>query len=520
MAEHSAAHGFVYLVGAGPGDPGLITVKGRDCLAKAAVVIYDYLANDDLLRLAPAGAELIYAGKIGGGHNSDQGKINELLVEKARAGHVVVRLKGGDPFIFGRGGEECLALAEAGVPFEIVPGITAAIGAGGYAGIPLTHRCVATSVAFVTGHEAPDKECTQIDWDRLSLGSGTVVFYMGVKNLPQIAQNLMDRGRSADTPVALIRWGTRPEQEVLVGTLADIAEKARQAAFRAPAITVVGEVVNLRDSLRWFDNRPLFGKGIMVTRAADQAGEFSGRLERLGARVYSCPTIEITPPESFEELDETIDEIDTFDWVVFTSYNAVKYFFCRLSTLHLDTRALGSCRICAVGPKTAAALKCFGVRADLVPADYKAEGVIAAFSELDINGSRILFPRGDRARDVVPRELAKLGAEVVAPVAYANVTPTGIPEESLKALEEGDIDCVTFTSSSTVQNLERILGGERFLHLMSGVAVASIGPITSATCRELGLEVDIEPEQYTLDALEAELVEYFSQPRPAEAAAS
>ncbi|UFS71685.1 uroporphyrinogen-III C-methyltransferase [Geomonas sp. RF6] len=518
MTENSAAEGFVYLVGAGPGDPGLITVKGRDCLAKAEVVLYDYLANDDLLRLAPAGAELIYAGKIGGGHNSDQQKINELLVEKARSGRQVVRLKGGDPFIFGRGGEECLALEAAGIPFEVVPGITAAIGASSYAGIPLTHRCIATSVAFVTGHESPEKENSQIDWERLSLGSGTVVFYMGVKNLPQIAQNMISHGRPAETPVALIRWGTRPEQEVLVGTLENIAEKAREAGFRAPAITVVGEVVSLRETLRWFDNRPLFGKSILVTRAADQAGEFSGRLERLGARVYSCPTIEIIPPASFEELDGAITEIDTFDWIIFTSYNAVKYFFCRLNAHGLDTRALGRCRVCAVGPKTAAALKVFGVRADLVPPDYKAEGVVDAFGSLEIAGKKVLFPKGDRARDVVPRELARMGAEVVTPVAYANVIPADIPAESLAALEDGKIDCVTFTSSSTVQNLQRILGGERFLHLLDGVAIASIGPITSSTCRELGLEVHVEPAQYTLDALEAELVEYFAGTPQAEAA--
>jgi uroporphyrinogen III methyltransferase/synthase len=502
--------GFVYLIGAGPGDPGLITVKGRDCLAKAQVVLYDYLANDELLRLAPKGAELIYAGKVGGEHNREQNQINELLVEKALTGKVVARLKGGDSFIFGRGGEECEALVEAGIPFEVVPGITAAVGATSYAGIPLTHRGVTTSVAFVTGHESHGKASSEIDWEGLSLGSGTVVFYMGIKNLPQIAENLLAHGRSPQTPVALIRWGTRPEQEVLVGTLSDIAQKAKEASFRAPAITVVGEVVNLRETLRWFDNRPLFGRSVLVTRGADQAGEFTTKLERLGARVYGCPTIEIVPPKSYQELDAAILELHAFDWVVFTSYNAVKYFFGRLGDHGLDTRALGRCRICAVGPKTAAALIPFGVHADLVPADYKAEGVVAAFSELEINGKRILFPRGDRAREVIPEELTRMGAQVAAPVAYANEAPSQVPEEALRALEEKRVDCVTFTSSSTVQNLAGILGDNHFLHLMQGVQIASIGPVTSKSCRELGLEVHMEPAEYTLDALAAELVAHFA----------
>ena len=498
------------MIGAGPGDPGLITVKGRDCLARAQVVLYDYLANDELLRLAPEGAELIYAGKVGGEHNREQHQINELLVEKALAGNVVARLKGGDSFIFGRGGEECESLVAAGIPFEVVPGITAGVGATSYAGIPLTHRGVTTSVAFVTGHESHGKTSSEIDWEGLSLGSGTVVFYMGIRNLPQIAENLMAHGRAPETPVALIRWGTRPEQEVLVGTLADIAEKARQASFRAPAITVVGEVVNLRQTLRWFDNRPLFGRSILVTRGADQAGEFTSKLERLGARVYGCPTIQITPAKEYDGLDRAIRELAEFHWVVFTSYNAVKYFFARLSDHGLDTRALGSSRVCAVGPKTAAALAAFGVRADLVPADYKAQGVVAAFAKLDIAANRVLFPRGDRAGETIPEELSRMGAQVSAPVAYDNVAPDEIPTESLRALEERRVDCVTFTSSSTVQNLAEILGENRFLHLMEGVRVAAIGPVTAKSCRELGLEVHMEPAEYTLDALAAELIGQFA----------
>jgi uroporphyrinogen III methyltransferase / synthase len=506
----SLKNGYVYLIGAGPGDPGLITVKGRECIGRADVILYDYLANEGLLSFAAAGAELIYAGKVGGAHNREQRQINELLVEKALAGKTVARLKGGDPFVFGRGGEECEALAAAGIPFEVVPGVTAGIGAAAYAGIPLTHREVTTSVAFVTGHEHPGKESSEIDWERLSLGSGTVVFYMGMKNLPQIAANLIAHGRSPETPVALIRWGTRAEQEVLSGTLADIAEKARRDSLKPPVITVVGEVVRLREKLRWFDNRPLFGRGVLVTRAADQAGEFSEMLTRLGARVFECPTIRLVPPANYTELDGAIAALAGFDWLIFTSANAVRFFLARLTELGQDSRAIGRCRVCAVGPKTAAALLPFGIRADLVPADYKAEGVVATFREMGVAGSRCLFPKADRARDVVPAGLVELGAEVVAPVAYCNVVPESLPQQVLEALEGGKIHCVTFTASSTAENLAAMLGENRLLKLLDGVAVAAIGPVTGKTCRELGLAVDIEPKEFTLAALTAEMVKYFS----------
>ena len=501
--------GKVYLIGAGPGDPGLLTIKGKACIEKADVVLYDHLANDALLSYAPPGTELIYAGKIGGAHNREQRQINEILVEKALAGKVVARLKGGDPFIFGRGGEECEALASAGIPFEIVPGITSGIGAPAYAGIPLTHRDVTTSVAFVTGHEHPGKEASGIDWERLSLGSGTVVFYMGMKNLPQIAENLMAHGRSPETPVALIRWGTRPEQEVLVGTLADIAEKAAKAAFKAPAITVVGEVVRLREKLRWFDNRPLSGRRVLVTRAAEQSGEFSEMLAELGARVIECPTIRLVPPEDYTELDRAIGSIAGFHWLIFTSVNSVKFFFARLANFGRDSRAIGSCRVCAVGPRTAAALLPHGVRADLVPEEYKAEGVLDAFRGIKVNEGKFLIPRGDKGRDVLITGLEGLGGEVVAPVAYRNVVPDYLPDTMLQALVEKKIDCVTFTSSSTVENLAAMLGENNMIHLLDSVAVAAIGPITAKTCRELGLDVAIEPKEYTLTALTAEIVKYF-----------
>jgi uroporphyrinogen III methyltransferase/synthase len=503
--------GYVYLVGAGPGDPGLITVKGRECIALADVIIYDYLANENLLQLAAPGTELIYAGKVGGAHNREQSQINDLLVAKAREGHVVTRLKGGDPFVFGRGGEECEALLAAGISFEVVPGVTAGIGAAAYAGIPLTHRDYTTSVAFVTGHEHPGKEVSEIDWERLSLGSGTIVFYMGMKNLPLIASHLVAHGRSPETPVALVRLGTRPDQEVLTGNLADIADKARKAGFKAPAITVVGDVVRLREKLRWFDNRSLFGKGIMVTRATDQAGEFSALLARSGAHVYECPTIEIVPPESFTELDATIAKLAGFDWLVFTSANAVRCFFGRLADRGLDSRAICSCKVCAVGPKTAAALAPHGIKPDMVPGDYKGEGVVEAFGKLGIAGKKVLFPRADRARNVIPIGLGQLGVEVTDPVAYRNIVPGDLPPAILQALEGRRIDCITFTSSSTAENLAAMIGENRLLHLLEGVTVASIGPITSKTCRDLGLDVQIEPKEYTIEALTAAIVNHFSK---------
>jgi uroporphyrinogen III methyltransferase / synthase len=503
------SNGIVYLVGAGPGDPSLITLRGVECLQRAEVVVYDYLANEQLLCHAPESAERIYAGKIGGRHNQGQDEINSLLVAQAGAGKVVVRLKGGDPYVFGRGGEECEALRDAGIAFEVVPGVTAAVGASAYAGIPLTHRDITASVAFVTGQEGKDKDGSSIDWDRLSLGNGTVVFYMGITNLRHNMQRMLEHGRSPDTPVALVRWATTPCQQVLVGTLADIADRAEESGFKPPAITIVGEVVALREKLQWFDRRPLCGKKIVVTRAAEQAGEFSAKLTARGATALECPTIRLVGPESWQLLDLAIRELSGYDWVVLTSGNAVRYFFQRLDTLGLDTRALAGCRVCAVGPKTADAIRSFGIKPDLVPTDYKAEGVVEEFSRLDMQDSRVLFPRADKARDVIQRELKRMGAHVDSPVAYRNLFPERLPPETLFALEKRSVDCITFTSSSTVQNLAAMLGEELMLDMLKGVAVASIGPITSKSCRDLGLKVDIEPESYTLDALADALEAHF-----------
>ena len=510
MRGRSVSSGIVYLVGAGPGDPSLITLRGVECLQKAEVVVYDYLANEQLLSHAPESAERIYAGKIGGRHNQGQDEINNLLVAKAATGKVVVRLKGGDPFVFGRGGEECEALREAGIPFEVVPGVTAAFGASAYAGIPLTHRDITASVAFVTGQEGKDKDESSIDWDRLSLGGGTVVFYMGVTTLRRNMLRMVEHGRSPDTPVALVRWATTPCQQILVGTLADIADRAEASGFKPPAVTIVGEVVELREKLQWFEKRRLCGKKIVVTRAAEQAGEFSAKLAARGATVLECPTIRLVEPESWQLLDLAIRELASYDWVVLTSVNAVRFFFQRMETLGVDARALAGCKICAVGPKTADEMRSFGIKADVVPTDYKAEGIVDEFSRLDMQGSRVLFPRADKARDVIPGELKRMGAHVDSPVAYRNVFPERLPPETLFALEKRSVDCITFTSSSTVQNLAAMLGEELMLDMLKGVVVASIGPITSKSCRDLGLKVDIEPESYTLDALAEALEIHFS----------
>ncbi len=502
--------GKVYLVGAGPGEPGLITVRGVECLQKAQVVVYDYLANEQLLNYAPSTAERIYAGKIGGRHNQDQEEINRLLVEKARAGKIVVRLKGGDPFVFGRGGEECEALFAAGIPFEIVPGVTAAVGASAYAGIPLTHRDFTASVAFVTGHEGKDKDETTIDWKRLSLGNGTVVFYMGINTLRRNMQLMIDNGRSPQTPVALVRWATMNGQQVLTGTIADIADKADCSDFRPPAVTIVGEVVELRNRLRWFDNRPMSGRKIIVTRAADQASEFSNMLKDLGATVLECPTIKLVEPDSWVELDTAIDDLKNFDWIVFTSVNAVRFFFERLTIRGFDCRVLAKSKICTVGPKTAEAIRLHGIRPDMIPSDYKAEGVIAEFSALDVTGKHILFPRADKARDIITTELQKMGAHVHAPITYQNIIPDRLCPEALLALEKRSIDCIAFTSSSTVINLSHMLGVDLLTDMLKGVAVASIGPITTKTCRDIGLKVNIQPQEYLLSALTKSIEQHFT----------
>jgi len=505
--------GKVYLVGSGPGDPGLLTLKAKECIEKADVVIYDYLANVVFLDYAKKSAERIYVGKEGGRHTLGQNEINRLIVEKAREGLSVVRLKGGDPFIFGRGGEEAQELVQAGIPFEVVPGVTSAIAVPAYAGIPLTHRDFTATVAFVTGHEDPTKETSNIAWDKIATGIGTLVFLMGVGNLSKIAASLMDHGRSPDTPVAVIRAGTVPEQRTVTGSLENIAEMAQKEKIKPPAIIVVGDVVRLRKDLNWFEQRPLFGKRIVVTRAREQASDFVARLCELGAECIEFPTIELIPPPSWTDLDRAIGSLETYQWLVFTSVNGVKYFFDRLEDSGQDARNLKGISIAAIGPKTADAIRKKGVKPDLVPEEYRAEAVVEAFRQHGAKGLRILLPRAADAREVLPQELRKMGATVEVVESYRTVKPEGSKGEIRAMLEKGDIHVVTFTSSSTVSNFMEMFveEGDRLLKWMEKVTVACIGPVTAKTAKERGLFVQITPADYTIEALAKAIVDYFAQ---------
>jgi len=505
---------MVYLVGAGPGDPGLITVKGLAVLRRAQVVVYDQLASPELLKEAPAGAEIIYAGKQAGAHTLPQERINEVLIARARAGLTVVRLKGGDPFVFGRGGEEAEELAKAGVPFEIVPGVTAAVAVPAYAGIPVTHRRYTTLVTLITGHEDPNKEASTIPWEALGQNPGTLVFLMGVKNLPEICRQLVARGRDPQTPAALIEKGATLAQRTVTGTLTDLASKAREAAIQPPAILVVGEVVELRQRLQWWETRPLWGKTVVVTRSRQQASKLVALLAAAGARCLEVPTLEIGPPDDFAPLDEALTRLDQFHWLVFTSANGVAAFMARLFGQGKDVRVLGQAKIAAIGPATAQALAEFGLKADVVPSAFKAEVLLQALSPLVAPGSRILLARAQIAREVLPQGLVRLGAKVdVAPV-YKSRLPHEIPPEAEATLKEGQVDILTFTSSATVHNFARLLGKERFQVLAATATLAAIGPITAATLGEYGLSPQIEPADYTIPALAQAIIDHYSKIDP------
>jgi len=503
--------GIVYLIGAGPGDPGLITVRGLDCLRRADVVVYDYLANPALLAEAPA-AEHIYVGKTAGCHHRPQAEINALLAELAAAGKVVARLKGGDPYLFGRGGEEALHLRQQGLAFEVVPGVTAAFAAAAYAGIPLTHRDFTTSLGLITGHEDPAKKFSSLDWEKLATGVGTLVFYMGMANLELIARELVAHGRSPQTPVAVVRWATTPRQQTLTGTLADIAQKVRDLGFKPPAIIIVGAVVSLRESLRWFDNRPLFGKRVLVTRSADQAGRFAALLAEAGAEALPCPVLEVLPAADSAPFDAALANLARTDLLILTSANAVEQLFSRLQTHGRDLRALAGVEIVVVGPKTGEALAAHGLRPDLVPADYRAEGVLELLRQRGVAGKRILYPRAELARDLLITELTALGAAVEAPIAYRSRPPQEGAEQ-LRATLAAGVDAVTFTSSSTVDNLLE-MAGPAAAELLAAATIVSIGPLTTATARRHGLTVHVEAASSTLDGMVAAMVDYFSQDQP------
>ncbi len=503
--------GKVYLVGAGPGDPGLLTLKARECLSRADVVVYDYLANPILLQYADERAELIYVGKKGGAPSRSQQEINRLIIAKARQGLQVVRLKGGDPFIFGRGGEEAQDLVAAGVAFEVVPGVTSAIAVPAYAGIPLTHRDYTATVAFVTGHEDPTKAESKIAWDKLATGVGTLVFLMGMGNLATIVERLMAHGRSPETPAAVIYRGTTPEQKTVVARLADIVTKVNEAQLEPPSVIVVGEIARLRSELNWFEARPLFGKRIVVTRARAQASRFLRSLADLGAECIEFPTIEIAPPESWEALDDAIRGLEGFEWLLFTSVNGVEHFFRRLELLQKDARDLKGVQIGTIGPETAQAVRSKGVRPDFVPTEYRAEAIVDQFRKWNLKGTRILLPRAARAREILPVELGRMGAEVRVVPAYQTVVPRHDAGRVHGLLAEGWIDLVTFTSSSTVTNFVEMLGLEKesLKELMSRVAVACIGPVTAETAREMGFSVAVTPATYTIEALTESIVQHF-----------
>ena len=501
--------GTVYLVGAGPGDPDLITLKGLACIRRAEVLIYDYLASPALLSHACEKAEKIYVGKKGGDHTLSQEGINALIVKKARAGYTVTRLKGGDPFIFGRGGEEAQVLAAEGIHFEIVPGVTSAIAAPAYAGIPLTHRQLVSSLTFVTGHEDPTKGGSRIDWKALAAGGGTLVFLMGVKNLAHIARHLVENGLSPQTPTALVRWGTTGRQVTVTGCLENIVQRVAEAGLKAPAVIVVGSVVSLRKELQWFEDRPLRGKRIVVTRARQQASDLVTRLSALGADCLAVPTIEIVPPESWELLDQAIQNLDIYDWIVFTSVNGVSFFFDRLFTAGRDARALGNLQTAVIGPATALKLRSYGIVADVIPENYRAEAVAAAFEKQSVRDKKILLPRARQARPVLPAELIRMGAEVDEIAAYDTRLADSDGQLLIKALESDQATLVTFTSSSTVKNFCRLLPDDRFETLIKRVTVASIGPITTQTAEELGFTVHIEARRYTIGGLCDAIVDHF-----------
>lgn len=489
-------NGKCYLVGAGPGDPGLITVKGRDCLARADVLIYDALSSVEFLSWVPKNCEKIYAGKRAADHAIPQEGINALIVEKSQAGKTVVRLKGGDPMIFGRGGEEAAELADAGVPFEIVPGISSAIGGVAYAGIPVTHRDHCSQLTLFTGHEDPTKDETSLDYRKLAEADGTKVFLMGISRLPEITKALMEHGADKDTPIALVRWATTGKQWTIEGTLETIAGIVEKEGFTSPAVAVVGEVVKERARINWFESRPLFGKRIVVTRTRDQAGELSARLLDLGADVVELPTIRIDPPLEPEGFAQLVTDVHSYDWVVFTSPNGVERFFEAFFSAYGDARSFGNPRIAAIGPSTAKKIAEYRFTTDLMPEKFVAEGLVEAFKKEHIESQTVLWVKAEGTRDVIFDELMKLGAIVDKCVAYRTVPETDDPTGAAARLAEEGADVITFTSGSTVENFFK-LG----IPWPEGCQAASIGPITSSKLREQGQVPKIEAAKSDIPGL-------------------
>lgn len=501
--------GYVYLVGAGPGDRDLITVKGLNVLKSADIVIYDHLANIDLLKEVRDDAEKIYVGKKAGTHTLDQKQINDLIIEKAKAKKIVVRLKGGDPFVFGRGGEEALALNKSNIPFEIVPGITSGIAAPAYAGIPVTHRNMATSVSFITGHEDPTKKNSQLNWKAIASMHGTLVFYMGVHNLESIVLKLIEYGKPETTPAAVIQRGATTLQKTIIGKLGNIVGKAEKADIKPPALVIVGEVVSLYPDLSWYEKKPLFGKRIIVTRARSQASGLAVILENLGANVIMLPTIKIIEAEDMAPLDSAIKNLADYNWIIFTSVNGVESFFERLFQSGQDSRNLSNNKICVIGPSTADKLNSFGLKADLQPDEFIADAIVEIFNKMDISGKKILLPRADIARADLRLGLEKCGAQISEVIAYQTSIEDKQDEKVIEEIQSGCFDLVTFTSSSTVKNFVQLIGRKYLKQAFSSASIASIGPITQKTAVSFGLKVNIQPEKYTIPDLVQSIVKYY-----------
>jgi len=492
--------GTVYLVGAGPGDPGLLTLKGKLCLERADVVFYDALVGGEILEHCRPGTELHFVGKRAARHSIPQSETNRLLVEAAREGKTVVRLKGGDPLVFARGGEEAECLAREGIRFEIVPGVSSALAAPAHAGIPITHRAHSSSVRIITGHEDPDKDDSMLNWANIAADNGTLIFLMGMENLARITARLIKEGKNSATPVACIRYGSRPDQSTVTGTLENIARKVEQAGLSSPAAIVVGTVVELRDLLNWFETRPLFGRRILITRTRRQAGELSRRLEDLGAWCLSFPVIRIEPPEDYGPLDRALRALSAFNWMVFTSANTIPPLLERLKLLDLDLRALAGVKLAAIGPATRDALMSIQLKVDLMPEEFTAEGLAAAFAPIELQGQAVLIPRAQEARDVLPRVLEDRAARVEVVAAYRTLPNDPGAAAVREMLEAGEVDFITFASSSTVRHYHDLVGS-RIAEGSGGAKVVCIGPVTAATARGLGYRVDAMPATYTIPAL-------------------
>ena len=509
MTEPNLEKGQVILVGAGPGDIGLLTLRGKDWLVRADVVIYDHLVNSNMLRFASS-AELIYVGKKAGHATVTQNKINELLVNSARAGKIVVRLKGGDPFIFGRGGEEVQALKEADIRFTIVPGIPSPVGVSAYAGIPLTHRDHASTISIITGSNEHGEEHLKLDWENISTRTGTLVFLMGARKLPRIVEQLIKFKKKPDTPVAVIQWGTTSRQKTWVGTLNTIVDIATKEKIKPPTLTIIGEVVNLKPITDWYETLPLFGKTFVVTRAEEQAESFIHMLEEQGAEAFLYSSIKTIPPVDWGPLDQSLEELSSYDGLIFTSANGVHFFSQRLREKNKDIRELKGVRVYAIGPKTEQAVLKLNIRVDTVPENYIAESLIECIGKDHIEGKKFLLPRASVAREVLPNALRKMGASIDVVPAYQTILPEQPESSFLKRLNEGTIDVITFTSSSTVTNFLDRLNKEHHEKL-NKITVACIGPITQKTAEDRGLKVTIVPNQYTVTGLFSAIKTHFAK---------